>query len=138
VRPVLQSYIDSGKVNLVYKHSAFLGQESIWAAQASECAADQGKFWEYHDLLFEKQAGENQGAFNKDNLKAFAAEMGLDTAAFNECMDTGKYTEIVQQDTATAQQIGVQSTPSFVVNGQPIIGAQPYEQFVQVFNSILP
>jgi len=64
--------------------------------------------------------------------------MGLDTAAFDECLDSGKYTEIVQQDTATAQQIGVQSTPSFVVNGQPIIGAQPFEQFVQVFESILP
>jgi len=64
--------------------------------------------------------------------------MGLDTTAFNECLDTGKYTEIVQQETATAQQIGVQSTPSFVVNGQPIIGAQPFEQFVQVFDSILP
>jgi predicted DsbA family dithiol-disulfide isomerase len=87
--------------------------------------------------LFERQAGENQGAFSKDNLKGFAAEMGLDTAAFNECLDSGKYTSIVQQETATAQQIGVQSTPSFVVNGQPIIGAQPYEQFQQIFESIL-
>jgi protein-disulfide isomerase len=134
----MDEYVNSGKVRLAYWHFAFLGEESTWAAEATECAADQDKFWEYHDLLFEKQAGENQGAFNKDNLKAFAAEMGLDTAAFDECLDTGKYTEIVQQDTATAQQIGVQSTPSFVVNGQPIIGAQPYEQFVQVFNSILP
>jgi predicted DsbA family dithiol-disulfide isomerase len=87
--------------------------------------------------LFERQAGENQGAFSKDNLKGFAAEMGLDTAAFNECLDSGKYTSIVQQETATAQQIGVQSTPSFVVNGQPIIGAQPYEQFQEIFESIL-
>jgi predicted DsbA family dithiol-disulfide isomerase len=63
--------------------------------------------------------------------------MGLDTAAFNECLDSGKYTSIVQQETATAQQIGVQSTPSFVVNGQPIIGAQPYEQFQEIFESIL-
>lgn len=87
--------------------------------------------------MFERQAGENQGAFSKDNLKGFAAEMGLDTAAFNECLDSGKYTSIVQQETATAQQIGVQSTPSFVVNGQPIIGAQPYEQFQEIFESIL-
>jgi len=64
--------------------------------------------------------------------------MGLDTAAFNECLDSGKYTSIVQQETNTAQQIGVQSTPSFVVNGQPIIGAQPYDQFVQLFNSLEP
>ena len=55
--PVLKQYISEGKINFVYKHSAFLGQESVWAAQASECAADQGKFWEYHDLLFDKQDG---------------------------------------------------------------------------------
>ena len=78
MRPVLQSYIDSGKVNLVYKHSAFLGQESVWAAQASECAADQGKFWVYHDLLFDKQTGENVGTFTKENLIAYAKELGLD------------------------------------------------------------
>ncbi len=75
MRPVLQSYIDSGKVNLVYKHSAFLGQESVWAAQAAECAADQGKFWEYHDLLFDKQNGENVGTFTKENLIKYAKEL---------------------------------------------------------------
>jgi predicted DsbA family dithiol-disulfide isomerase len=89
-------------------------------------------------LLFDSQNGENQGAFSKDNLKGFAEQLGLDTTAFNECLDSGKYTDIVQQETSAAQQIGVQSTPSFVVNGQPIIGAQPYEQFVQVFDSFLP
>jgi predicted DsbA family dithiol-disulfide isomerase len=86
--------------------------------------------------LFERQSGENQGAFSKDNLKGFAEELGLDTAAFNECLDSGKYTDIVEQETTAAQQIGVQSTPSFVINGRPIIGAQPFESFVEVIESL--
>ena len=88
-------------VRLGYWHVAFLGEESQWAAEASECAADQDKFWEYHDKLFASQNGENQGAFNKDNLKQFAADLKLDTAAFNECLDSGKYTQAVQEQTGS-------------------------------------
>ena len=75
-----------------------MGPESTWAAEASECAADQDAFWEYHDLLFDKQAGENRGAFDKENLKQWAADLDLDTEAFNECLDSGKYTELVATD----------------------------------------
>jgi len=88
-------------------HMAFLGQESQWAAEASECAADQDAFWAYHDKLFASQAGENQGAFNKDKLKGFAVELGLEPKAFNDCLDTGKYTQLVQSQSAAAAQLGV-------------------------------
>ena len=88
-------------------HMAFLGQESQWAAEASECAADQNAFWPYHDKLFASQAGENQGAFNKDKLKAFAVELGLEPKAFNDCLDSGKYTQLVQSQTAAAGSFGV-------------------------------
>ena len=121
-----------------YVHFAFLGPESQWAGEASECAADQNAFWEYHDFLFDSQSGENQGAFNKDNLKAFAVQLGLDAQAFDECLDSGKYTEIVQQETAWAQSLGVQSTPTFVLNGQGIIGAQPFEAFQNAIDALLP
>ena len=120
-----------------YWHFAFLGQESFDAAEASECAGDQDAFWEYHDLLFEKQAGENQGAFTIDNLKGLAAELKLDTEAFNECLDSGKYSELIQQLTQTAQSIGVRSTPAFVVNGRAIIGAQPFDVFQQAIEQEL-
>lgn len=120
-----------------YVHFAFLGDESVWAAEASECADEQGKFWEYHDLLFNRQAGENQGAFNKDNLKQFAATLGLDATQFNACVDTGKYTDVVKQEVAFAQQLGVQSTPTFALNGQPIVGGQPFETFQQIINAEL-
>lgn len=128
----------AGKVRIGYVHFVFLGDESQWAGEASECAADQNAFWEYHDYLFVNQNGENQGAFNKDNLKAFAEELGLDTQAFNECLDSGKYTDLVQQDTAWARSLGVQSTPTFVLNGQGIVGAQPFEYFQQAIEPLLP
>ena len=81
--------------------------------------------------MFDSQSGENQGAFNKDNLKRFAVELGLDTQAFDECLDSGKYASIVQNETQAAQSLGVRSTPTFLLNGKPIIGAQPFEVFQQ-------
>lgn len=122
-------YIQTGKARLGYQHFAFLGQESFWAAEASECANDQDAFWPYHDFLFASQNGENQGAFNKDNLKNFAASLNLDTATFNACLDSGKYTELVQTESNAARVLGVRSTPTFLVNGQPLIGAQPFDVF---------
>jgi protein-disulfide isomerase len=124
-------------VRFGYWHFAFLGQESFYAAEASECAGDQDAFWEYHDLLFESQAGENQGAFEKDKLKQFAADLKLDTEVFNECLDSGKYTQLVQDLTSTAQSIGVRSTPAFVINGQAVVGAQPFATFEQAIEQAL-
>jgi len=88
-------------------------------------------------LLFEKQNGENQGAFKKENLKAFAAELKLDTAEFDQCLDTGKYTQTVQQMTSTARSIGATSTPAFIINGTPLVGAQPFSSFQQVIDQKL-
>lgn len=132
-----ENYVTSGSVRFGYWNFAFLGEESQWAAEAAECAADQNKFWEYHDKLFTSQNGENQGAFAKENLKKFAAEIGLDSGQFNQCLDSGKHTELVQADTALAQQIGVQSTPSFLVNGSPLVGAVPFEQFQNLIEPAL-
>lgn len=133
-----EQYMQSGKVRFGYFHFAFLGPESNWAAEATECAADQNKFWEYHDRLYSSQSGENQGAFNKNNLKKFADELGLDTSAFNECLDTGKYTQLIQEESSMASSIGVRSTPTFLINGRPVVGAQPFETFEQTIDSLLP
>ncbi len=120
-----------------YWHFAFLGTESLWAAEASECAADQNAFWEYHDLLFANQAGENRGAFSIENLKRLAQELGLETEQFNECLDGGKYRNLVRSQTEIARQIGVNSTPSFLINGQPFVGAQPFENFQKLIEALL-
>lgn len=79
---LVRDYVDAGKATLVYKHTAFLGPESSWSAVAAECAADQDRFWDFHNLLFSRQNGENQGAFNKGKLLAWAAELKLDMARF--------------------------------------------------------
>ncbi len=130
-------FIKSGKVRIGYWPMAFLGEESLWAAEAGECAADQEKFWEFHDKLFASQNGENQGAFTKDNLKQFAADIGLDTAAFNDCLDSGKYTQAVQEQTGTANELGVRSTPAFIINGMPLMGAQPFSVFQELIETAL-
>ena len=132
-----EQYMQSGKVRFAYFNFAFLGPESQWAAEAAECASDQNKFWEYHDKLYATQSGENQGAFSKDNLKTFADELGLDTSAFDACLDSGKYTQLVQDDSSLASSIGVRSTPTFLINGQAVVGAQPLDVFQQTIDSLL-
>jgi protein-disulfide isomerase len=119
--------VDKGQVRFVFRHLAFIGQESIWAAEASECANEQGRFWDYYDKLFEEQSGENVGTFALDNLKRFAAELGLDTSQFNQCLDSGKYLSRVQQEGAEAQRLGVRSTPAIFVNGQLIPNGSDYQ-----------
>ena len=128
-------YVKTGIVRIGYQHFAFLGEESGWAAEASECADEQGAFWAYHDKLFSSQAGENKGAFTKDKLKQFAGELKLNTAQFNGCLDTGKYASIVMAETASLQSLGVESTPTFLINSRPIAGALPFEAFQQIIES---
>jgi protein-disulfide isomerase len=120
-------YADQGQVRFVYRHFAFIGEESIWAAEAAECANEQDRFWEYHDKLFDEQSAENQGAFSKDNLKRFAADLGLDTGQFNECLDAGRYRSVVQDEIEEAQRRRISSTPSVLVNGQLVQNWNNYQ-----------
>jgi protein-disulfide isomerase len=122
-----EEYVDTGQVRLVYRHLAFIGDESTWAAEASECANEQGRFWEYHDKLYEEQAGENEGAFKEDNLKRFAAELGLDTEQFNQCFDARVYRDQVQADINDARQRRINATPSLLVDGQYIQNGTNYQ-----------
>lgn len=138
VEPQLKKdYIDTGKVKFVYKHLAFLGKESTDAANASECAKEQNKFWQYHDKLFNSQNGENQGAFSIDNLKKFALDLGLNAGQFNACLDSQKYNDHVQTDVAEANKNGFNSTPSTAVGDTPVIGAQPYNAFKTIIDQKL-
>lgn len=126
---IIKDYVKTNKVRLVWKDYPFLGQESFIAAQAARCAQDQGKFWEYHDYLFSHQNGENQGAFSKENLKKFAAVLGLKTADFNNCLDNAKYEKKVQDAVTFGQSVGVSGTPATFVNGKMVSGAASYTQF---------
>lgn len=110
-RAVRDAYVKMGKVQLVYRDFAFLGPESGQAAEASHCAADQGKFWEYHDYLFDHQNGENKGAFSDANLKSFASVVGLNAIQFNNCLDTNKYEQKVAASRTEGASAGVRGTP---------------------------
>lgn len=126
------TYVLSQTVSIVYKHAAILGDESTWAAQAAECAADQGQFWAYHDLLFARQGGENQGAFTKANLLELARELKLDMSRFEPCLMYDETLPRVQTDVAEADSLGIRGTPTFFINGQPLVGAQPLSKFEQL------
>jgi protein-disulfide isomerase len=115
-------------VRLVFRQKAFLGQESVQAAAASECAAEQGQFWAYHDRLFAEQRGRDAGAFSKSNLKRFGAELGLDTASFNACVDDDLAVARIRAEAQAADQRGVRKTPTLIVNGQMIEGVPTWEQ----------
>lgn len=128
VKPkIVEEFVKTGQVRFVFRSFQFIGEESQWAAEAAECANEQGKYWEYYDKLYSSQAGENAGAFRKENLEGFASELGLETEQFNQCLASGRYTEKVKAETMGAQRLGLRSTPSLLVNGELLDGGAQYE-----------
>ena len=121
VLPLIEEeFISTGQVKVQARTFAFMGEESVLAAQAAECASDQGRLWDFHDTLFANQRGMDQGAFSSENLKRFAEALELDTAAFDSCLDSGKHAAKVREDTEAGRQLGVDSVPTIFVNGQPV------------------
>ncbi|HET9946466.1 MAG TPA: DsbA family protein, partial [Patescibacteria group bacterium] len=133
----VNDYVKTGKVKFYFRHYPFLGQESTFAANASECANEQGRFWDFHDYLYQNQGQENSGTFAKDKLEADAATLGLNTAQFNSCLESDKYNSQVSADLADGQKAGVSGTPTVFVDGQPIVGAQPYSAFKAIVDQEL-
>jgi len=121
-------YETTGKVRFVFKPFSLGSQGPDDAANAAECAAAQGRFWDYHDLLFSK-VGVTADPFNKTALKQYGAQLGLDTAQFDRCVDSEQFMEKVYQATFEGQDHGVSGTPSFIINGQKVEGAIPYADF---------
>lgn len=135
---LVEDYINTRKVRFVWRDIAFLGDESNWAAEAARCAFDQGKYWEYHRILFENQSGENRGAFSKDNLEEFAAELELNGDEFNQCLDSGKYTQLIKDETEKSFALGVRSTPTYFINSKQFVGVpKSYVQFKAEIDKLL-
>lgn len=132
IEEVLKNY--NGSVRLVYKHFPLtqIHQYSLKAAEASECTDEQGKFWEYHDILFK-----NQNALGIADLKKYASQLGLDTTQFNECLDSNKMADRVAKNFEEGQKAGVSGTPAFFINGQKLVGAQPYSAFQSIIDKML-
>jgi protein-disulfide isomerase len=117
------SYITDGQVYYIYRQYPFLdsqsiGKESQQAANASMCALEQDRFWDYHDLLFANQGTvENGGSYNNKRLQAFAESLGLDMATFNDCFNINKYSTEIEADYQLGRAAGVTRTPSILING---------------------
>ena len=129
-----ERYIRSGKVRFVYRHLAILGEASVLAAQAAACAHDQGKFWEYHDALFRTSS---PLAYTAVRLKRYAGQSGLDEQIFSGCLNSGKHADRVEAETILGRTLGVNATPAFLINGQLLIGAYPFEVFQQALDATL-
>lgn len=134
---IVKQYVDTGKVRFVWHDFAWIGDESRQAAQASRCAARQGKYWEYHDILYENQRGENQGQFSDANLRQLAAQLGLDAGAFGSCLEKGEDIPAIQQDLTAARGLGIAATPVFIINGQRLAGAQSFDAFARLIDAAL-
>lgn len=122
---IIEQFVSTGQVRFEYHHFIVIdgnvgGNESRRAAEASECAAEQNRFWDYHDMLFANQLGEGNGAFNDSRLKAFAEALGLDTEQFNSCFDSRKYRRVVEDDEKLARSYKLTGTPSLLVDDQLI------------------
>jgi len=134
--PVVQQIVDTygDKVRIVYRDFPLssIHPDAQKAAEAAECADDQGKFWEFHDLLYA-----NQDKMSVNDLKQFAKNLGLDSNTFDKCLDSGKHEVEVKKDMQDGINMGVTGTPSFFINGQYLSGAQPFLEFQQIIDSML-
>jgi protein-disulfide isomerase len=132
VKQVEERY--AGKVRFVFRDFPLtqIHPNAGKAAEAASCASDQGKFWPMHDRLFA-----NQSKLAVDELKKHAVELGLDAAAFDTCLDSGKHAEAWKKSLAEGQSYGLTGTPSFFINGRLLVGAQPVESFAQVIDDEL-
>jgi len=136
---LLENYIDTGKVKMIFKDFTIIGPDSINAAHGSHCANDQGKFWEYHDILYNNWTGENNGWASSNNLLKFAQEIDLDIDQWSDCIVSEKYSQMITDSNNDARNLGITGTPAFFVIGSDnkitkISGAQPYENFEKIFN----
>jgi protein-disulfide isomerase len=122
-----------GKVRLAFKDFPLAFHEgALPAAEAARCAAEHGRFWEYHDLLFMAQP-----AFSRADLLAYAERLGLPRAGFAACLDGGRHREAVRSDVAEGRAAGVRGTPTFFVNGRRFVGAHPVEAFREAVQDAL-
>jgi len=140
---LIADYVNTGKVRFLFKDfpiNDLSDRASSLAAEASYCAADQGKYWEYHDEVYNNWEGENTGWVTRASLEQFAKDAGVtNISAFSDCLDSGKFTSVVRDNYNLARSIGLDATPSFIVliqgeTPQLMRGAHPYSTFERVIN----
>ncbi len=135
---IISDYVKTGKAVFYFRHYAFLGPASTTAANAAECANDQGKFWAMHDYLYQNQPDESDTSmYTTDKLTQIAGTLGMDTNQFSSCLSNTTDSKNVSDDLTAGQKAGVSGTPTVFINGTPIVGAQPYSVFQQAIDTAL-
>ena len=138
---IKKDYLLTGKAKLVYRDFPLvqIHPGATPAAEGAECAKEQGKFWEMHDAIFDEQEKLGSGTvqFTALDVKKWAAKIGLNASKFNQCLDSGKYKQEVEKDTADGSAAGVTGTPAIFVNGRLIVGAQPFAAFKVIIDEEL-
>jgi len=140
---LIDNYIETGKAKLIFVDLPFLGRDSPKAAHASYCADDQGKYWEYHTILYTFQDGPpDSGWADRDRLNSFAFSLDMNMDEFNECMDSSKYKQRVKANYDDAVKNGATQTPTFILVSsdgatKKLGGAQPYSVFAATIESML-
>jgi protein-disulfide isomerase len=136
---IKSQYVDTGKVKFIYRDFplASIHPQAQSSAEAAQCALEQGNFWDFHDILFERQ-----GSLSPDNYKTWASELGLDAQQFSDCFDSGKHRASVQTDFSEGSAAGVSGTPTFFIGNEEkgferVVGAQPFSVLQQVIESKL-
>lgn len=122
-------YIKTGKARLIYRHLVLLGPVSEHAAEAASCAHEQGKFWAYHDALFERHGRVSSDAGLVEQLR-------LDPGAFTACLSSGRHKERILGESVVARGLGASGTPAFLINGKLLVGAQPFETFKRILDTL--
>jgi len=133
---IVERFVPTGNVRIVFRDFAFLGAESIDAAVAARCSGEQGEFWAYHDWLYANQNGENTGWFSSTRLGAIATRLELDHGVFDACVDRADVRADVASETAAGRALGVAATPTVMVNGVPFTGSS-YEDLVTTIQTAL-
>src|SRR3989344_3503045 len=137
---IKSNYIDTGKVKFIYRDFPLSFHPGAHvAAEATECAEDQNKYWELHDAIFNEQDKQGTGTiqFSKADVVQWAGQIGLEMQSFNQCLESGKYAAEVDKDLADGTVAGVSGTPSFFINGRLLVGAQPFSAFQEIIEEEL-
>ena len=142
VEPRLKKeYVDTGKVKIVFRDFPIvqIHPEAILASEAAQCAIDQDKYWEMHDKIYREQynKGDDLVRFKAADLKKWAKDLRLDSAAFDTCLDSERYKAEVAKDKADGDDVGIQGTPTFFINGRFLGGVQPYPVFKKMIDEEL-
>jgi protein-disulfide isomerase len=135
---LMKDYVNTGKVKFYFRNYAFLGPASTLAAEAGECANDQGQFWALHDYMYSNQPDESDTSmYTNDNLTQIAGNLGMDTSQFSSCLSSKDTSDKVSKDLSEGSTAGVNGTPTTFVNGVAIVGAVPYDQLKSAIDNAL-